>query len=165
MENQSFESLCILCDLFTIHFDFLFAIFTPATPEQPSIQDLSAPKGEIYEPPPSEHPILSSSYELRPNLIALVQESSFSGFYSKNPYHHLREFELVCSCYAIAGMSHDTLRWKLFPFSLVEEARQWYTHTLGSVNGNWSELRDKFCLKFFPQSRIVSLRRDILRFQ
>ena len=39
--------------------------------EQPSIQELSAPTGEFLEPPPSEHPILSSGYELRPDLIAM----------------------------------------------------------------------------------------------
>ena len=33
------------------------------------------------------------------------------------------------------------------------------------MNGSWDELRDKFCLSFFPQSRIVALRRDILCFQ
>ena len=113
--------------------------------------------GEFLEPPLFEHPILSSGYELCPDLIAMVRELSFSGLVSENPYHHLLEFELGCSCCAIAGMSHDTLRWKLFPFSLVEEARQWYTHTKGSVNGNWSELKDKFCLKLFPQSRIIAL--------
>ena len=62
-------------------------------------------------------------------------------------------------------MSHDTLKWKLFPFSLVEKAKQWYTYTVGSVNGSWDELRDKFCLSFFPQSYIVELQRDILCFQ
>jgi hypothetical protein len=72
----------------------------------------------------------------------MVQGSSFSGLDTENPYHHLREFEQVCSCYAIAGMSHDTLRWKLFPFSLVEEARQWYMHTVGSMNRSWGILRD-----------------------
>ena len=95
--------------------------------EQPSIQDLSAPKGEFLEPPPSEHPILPSGYELRPDLIAIFREFSFFGLDGGNPYHHLREFEQMCSCYAFAGMTHDTLRWKLFPFSLVKEARQWYT--------------------------------------
>ena len=35
----------------------------------------------------------------------------------------------------------------------------------GSVNGHWGELRDKFCLKFFPESRIITPRRDILYFQ
>jgi hypothetical protein len=62
-------------------------------------------------------------------------------------------------------ISHDTLRWKLFPFSLIEEARQWYTHTIGSMNRSLGELRDKFCLKFFPQSHVIALQRDILYFQ
>ena len=95
----------------------------------------------------------------------MVQELSFFGLDSENPYHHLRKFELVCSCSTIAWMSCDTLRWKLFPFSLVEEARQWYTRTVASMNGNWGELRDEFCLKFFPESRLVALRKDIICFQ
>ena len=117
--------------------------------EHPSIQDHSAPTSEFLEPPPSEHPILSSYYELRPDLIAMFREFSFSGLDGENPYHHLREFEQMCSCYAFAGMTHDTLSWKLFPFSLVEEARHWYTKNVESVNGSWSKLKDKFCLRFF----------------
>ena len=108
--------------------------------EQPSILGFSAPKGELLEPPQSEHPIIASSYELHPDLIAMVQKLSFFGLDSENPYHHLREFEQVCSCRAIAGMSHDTLKLKLFSFSLVERVKQWYTHTVGSMNGSWDEL-------------------------
>ena len=63
---------------------------------------------------------------------------------------------------SIAGMAQETLRWKLFPFSLIEKAKQWYTHSLGKVNGEWEELRDRFCLEFFPISRIASLRKEIL---
>ena len=136
MEKLSFKSFSILQNLFDIIFNFLSTTSTPATTEQPCIQDFAAPTGEILEPPPSEHPILSSGYELRPDLIAMVRDSSFPGIDSENPYHHLQEFEQVCSCYAFVGMTHDTLMWKLFPFSLVEEARQWYTHTVGSVNEN-----------------------------
>ena len=132
--------------------------------EQTSIQNFSAPNGELFELPQFEHPILAYSYKLRPDLITMVQKLSFSGLDSENPYHHLREFEQVCSCRAIAGMSHDTLKWKLSPFSLVEMVKQWYTHTVGSMNGSWDELRDKFCLSFVPHSRIVALRRDILCF-
>ena len=87
----------------------------------------------------------------------MVRELSFSGSVSENPYHHLLEFELGCSCCAIAGMSHDTLRWKLFPFSLVEEARQWYTHAVAIMNRNCGEIRNEFCLKFFPESRLIAL--------
>ena len=143
----------------------LSSIHIPSIMDQQSILSFSAHKGELLEHPQSEHPIHTSSYELHPNLIAMVQKLSFSGLDSENPYHHPREFEEVCSCRAIAGMSHNTLKWKLFPFSLGERAKQWYTHTVGSVNGSWDELRDKFSLSFFTQSCIVALRRDILCFQ
>ena len=49
-----------------------------------------------------------------------------------------------------------------FPSPLL---RRLNTYTIGSVNGSWDELRDKFCLSFFPQSRVIALRRDILCFQ
>ena len=94
----------------------------------------------------------------------MVREQTFLGHDNKNPYHHLREFEQLCSCLSIAGMAQETLRWKLFPFSLNERARQWYAQNVGNVNGEWEELRDRFCLAFFPISRLASLRKEILDF-
>ena len=132
--------------------------------ENLSIQNLSAPKGEFVEPPQSSKPITASSFELRPGVIAMVQEQTFSGYDNENPYHHLRKFEQLCSCLSIAGMAQETLRWKLFPFSLSERVRQWYAHNVGKVNKEWEEVRDRFCLAFFPISRIASLRKEILDF-
>jgi hypothetical protein len=126
-------------------------------------QNWSASKGEFAEPPPK--PNLSSGSELHPGLIALVRTQSFSGLENKNPCRHLLEFEEMCSCLSISGMTQETLRWKLFPFSLTEKAKQWYTHAVGSTNGDWEELKDKFYLAFFPTSCIVSLPRAILDFE
>jgi len=61
-------------------------------------------------------------------------------------------------------MTQETIKWKLFLFSLLGRAKQWYAHTVG-VNGNWDELQDKFCHAFFPLSRIVALQIEILTFQ
>jgi hypothetical protein len=55
--------------------------------------------------------------------------------------------------------------WKLFPSSLKGEAKQWYTNPIVSMNGDWEQLKDKFCLAFFPMSRINSLPRAILDFE
>ena len=104
----------------------------------PIIQ-LLAPKGKLLDPPPSSHPILTDGYELRPAFIAMVWEQSFSGIEDKNPYTHLKEFEQLCSCLTIASMTQETIKWKLFPFSHLGRANQWYAHTVG-VNGNWDEL-------------------------
>ena len=61
-------------------------------------------------------------------------------------------------------MAQETLRWKLFPFSLNERVRQWYAHNVGKVNGEWEELQYRFCLVFFPISRIAFMRKEILDF-
>ena len=62
-------------------------------------------------------------------------------------------------------MTQETLRWKLFPFSLTWKSKQWYTHVVESMNGVWDELKDKFHLAFFPMSHIDSLPRAILDFE
>jgi hypothetical protein len=122
-----------------------------------------APKGEFAEPPPK--PNLSSSGELHPCLKAMVWAQPFSRLDSENPCHHLLEFEEICSYLSISGMTQEKLKWKLFPFSLMGKAKQWYTFAVESMNGDWDELKDKFCLAFFPMSRINSLPRAILDFE
>nr|AAL77115.1 Putative Athila retroelement ORF1 protein [Oryza sativa]AAM01183.1 Hypothetical protein similar to putative retroelements [Oryza sativa Japonica Group]AAP52398.1 hypothetical protein LOC_Os10g09640 [Oryza sativa Japonica Group] len=130
-----------------------------------SIFQLSVPRGEFYEPPPSSEHILSPGYQIRPKFISMVREKSFSGLGQENPYHHLREFEQLCSCLKIRGMKQEVVQWRLFPFSLHERAKQWYTSTVECVNGNWEKLRDRFCLAFFAVTRITTLRVEILSFR
>ena len=126
----------------------------------PIIQ-FAAPKGVSLEPPPSSKPILTNSYEIHPCFITQVQELSFSRGKDDNPYAHIREIEEVCSCLHISGMSHETLKWNLFPFSLTGLAKLWYSRTVESVQGEWEVLQAKFCLTFFPISRVIHLRREV----
>ena len=113
-----------------------------------SNSNMSASKGEF--PEPSSKPNLSFGYELHPGMIAMVRAQPFSGLENENPCHHLHEFEEMCSCLRISGMTQQTLKWKLFPFSLMGKAKQWYTFAIESTNGDWDELKDKFCLAFSP---------------
>jgi hypothetical protein len=78
-----------------------------------------APNSDLLEPPPSSYPILTYGYELCLAFIAMVEEKSFFGLADEDPYTHLREFEQLCSCWSIAGMTQETLKWKLFPFFLL----------------------------------------------
>ena len=75
--------------------------------------------------------------EICPCFITKDQEQSFSREKHDNPYAHLRELEQVCSCLHILGMSHETLKWKLFLFSLTGLAKLWYAQTIESVQGDW----------------------------
>jgi hypothetical protein len=65
----------------------------------------------------------------------------------------------------IEGMNQQTLKCKLFPFSLVGGAKKWYYSSVGSMEGSWDKLREKFCLTFFSMSRVVTLRLEILSFK
>ena len=65
----------------------------------------------------------------------------------------------------ILGMTPEALRWKLFPFSLIERAEQWYTRMIGNMSGDWEELRDDFCYSFSLTECIDSLLTDILDFE
>ena len=86
--------------------------FSPSYPVVPS--------SEYLEPPPSCYPILSDGYEIHPSLVAMVRAQSFSGKKDECPYAHLQIFEENCSLLIILGISQNTLRWKLFPFSLTQ---------------------------------------------
>lgn len=133
--------------------------------EQPTIQNLSAPRADLCEPSCSSKPILSDGYEISPGFIAMIREQTFSGSIGENPYLYLRDLELVCSCLSIVGMTHETLKWKLFPFSLRDKAKQWYTMSVKKFHGEWEELKCNFCLTFFPLTRVINLRLDILSFR
>jgi hypothetical protein len=39
----------------------------------------------------------------------MVKDQSFSGEVNENLYSHLREFEQICACLHIEGMSYETL--------------------------------------------------------
>ena len=87
------------------------------------IYQYAKPMSAHLEPPKSSEPIITPGYELCPYFIKLIREQSFSGEGDENPYTHLREFEQTCACLHIAGMSRETLKWKLFLFSLTGTAR------------------------------------------
>ena len=95
----------------------------------------------------------------------MIQNLSFSGKEDENSYLHIRDFEQTCDCLHIEGISDKTLRWKVFPFSLRGEARQWYSQKLSQQRGEWGILRANFCLDFYFLDRIGDLRLKVLSFK
>jgi hypothetical protein len=61
-------------------------------------------------------------------------------------------------------MNHETLKWKAFPFSPMGWAKQWYNLHVSSYHGSWVILKNQFYLTFFPLSKIIYLRNEVLNF-
>ena len=130
-----------------------------------SIHESAIPLATDLLPWESSQPIQTSQYKLSSRLIAMIQNLSFSGKEDENPYLHIRDFEQTCDCLRIEGISDKTLRWKLFPFSLRGEARQWYSQKVSQQRGEWGVLRANFCLDFYSLDRIADLRLEVLSFK
>jgi hypothetical protein len=103
----------------------------------------------MLEPPPSSQPILIHGYKLHPAFIAMVRDKPFSGLKNKNPYTQLREFEHLCSCLAIAGMTHETIKWKIVSFLTLGKSETVVCSFRMRCNGDWDELQKNFGLAFF----------------
>jgi len=99
--------------------------------ESQLLYQYGAPSGSNLQPKESSKPITSSGYGLCPGLIKLVREHFFDNS-SENPYSHLADFEHTCLCLKIKSMADETLRWKLFPFSLTGQAKKWYNRYVGN---------------------------------
>jgi hypothetical protein len=66
------------------------------------------------------------SFELKPNLINMVQQSPFCGKASEDANAHLQHVLEICSTFTIRGVSQDVVHFRLFPFSLLGKAKQWF---------------------------------------
>ena len=137
-----FEPSCPCVFSFTFSFLLSFLLFYPYTMSSSSIHQLSTSDDEFSEPSTFSRPFTTSGYELHPRIIAMVRAQTFSGLETKDPDLHLQVFEELCLCLVIPGMSQETLKWKLFPFSLVGKAENGILTTWGvrSMIGKSSEM-------------------------
>jgi hypothetical protein len=94
----------------------------------------------------------------------LVREWNFAAGLDENPYKHLQDFEEICATLMISGMNHETLKWKAFLFSLTGWAKQWYKLHVSHCHCSWVILKDQFYFAFFPLSKIIDLRNEVLNF-
>ncbi|CAL5204221.1 unnamed protein product [Lathyrus oleraceus] len=105
------------------------------------------------------------SFEIDPSLISLIMTSyQFGGLPSEDPNVHLQDFLLICSTTKCDGLCEDGLRLRLFPFSLKDKAMLWFRSLPARSITTWDQLVTKFRAKYFPLSRLMKTRIDIVEF-
>lgn len=64
-------------------------------------------------------------YEIKPNLVSIVQHDQFGGSTSEDACMHLHNFTELCNMTHIRDYDLDALKLHLFPFSLRGKAKEW----------------------------------------
>ncbi|KAL6579505.1 hypothetical protein OROMI_009721 [Orobanche minor] len=104
----------------------------------------------------------ATHFELKPSIIQLLP--SFYGLEREDPYMHVKEFLDICSTFRFQNFSEESVKLRLFPFSLKDKAKVWLNSLQAKTITSWDQLVNKFLAKFFPMSKTDSLRREISEF-
>ena len=104
------------------------------------------------------------NFELKSSLINMVQASPFCGKPNEDANAHLQNFLELCKTITIRGVTANAIRLRLFPFSLLGKAKQWFYQNKKAVS-TWDKCSTTFFAKFFPLGKTNALRGRITSFQ
>nr|GEY13252.1 reverse transcriptase domain-containing protein [Tanacetum cinerariifolium] len=64
-------------------------------------------------------------FEIRTNLLQLVQANPYHGFERENPHTHINNFKRITSTLKFRDVPKDVIRLMMFPYSLEGSTRVW----------------------------------------
>nr|KAJ0198196.1 hypothetical protein LSAT_V11C700362320 [Lactuca sativa] len=100
--------------------------------------------------------------EVRPQLISVLPV--FRGHKTDDPYNHLYECLAIANANTPRGTNRDSFRLHLFPFTLKEKAKYWFTSLAPHSITTWEQLKTKFLQEFYPASKTMEIRKAIQDF-
>src|SRR3989337_758311 len=103
----------------------------------------------------------AESCEINVALLNLVMKDQFSGLPSEDAASHLNNFVDLCDTQKKKDVDNDIVKLKLFPFSLRDHAKIWFSSLPRNSIDSWDKCKDAFITKYFPPAKIISLRTQI----
>ncbi|GKE12937.1 reverse transcriptase domain-containing protein [Tanacetum coccineum] len=121
--------------------------------------------GNFEDPSPIIYPAAAngvvSNFKIQLNLIAILPV--FRG--REEPYAHLREFFSIADTYQVNNTTKDGVRLCLFPFSLKDQAKAWFSSLEPGSIHSWSEMQSAFLDEFYSISKTAAIRNKIKSFR
>ncbi|GJX07277.1 reverse transcriptase domain-containing protein [Tanacetum coccineum] len=108
--------------------------------------------------------INAGHFEIKTNLLQLVQANPFHGYERENPHAHINSFKRITSTLRFRDVPNDVIKLMMFPYSLEGAARLWYEKEPPNSILTWEDLVAKFVNQFFPPSKTTHLKNEISRF-
>nr|GEZ86212.1 reverse transcriptase domain-containing protein [Tanacetum cinerariifolium] len=88
--------------------------------------------------------INADHFEIKMNLLQLVQVNPYHGFKRENPHTHINNFKRITSTLKFRDVPNDVIKLMMFPYSLEGNARVWYNKEPPNSILTWEDLLNKF---------------------
>src|SRR5215216_615645 len=92
-------------------------------------------------------------------------KDQFSDTPNEDVASHLNTFVELCDILKKKYVDNDIVKLKLFPFSLRDHAKIWFSSLPHNSIDSWNKCKDAFITKYFPPAKIISLRNQIMNFK
>jgi hypothetical protein len=129
-------------------------------PQEHKIRELCTP--DIIDVPILNLAEIGRPFEIKTSTIRMVQHSTFTG--KEDPNHHLQAFVQLCQTFNMDGVTQDQMRARLFLFSLLEKALQWFYSQPAETVQDWNALMRAFMKEYYSPGKTQSLRKKIASF-
>jgi hypothetical protein len=107
----------------------------------------------------------AESYEIKLELILIIQREAFAGDPENNPYQHIENFTTLCSMVRLPAWRDDERKLILFPFSLKGKAKEWLYSKPDVDFTSWQGISNAFLSYYYSQKEIYERRFDIMSFK
>jgi hypothetical protein len=105
-------------------------------PQERKIRELCTPN--IIDLPILNLVGIGRPFEIKTSTIRMVQHSPFTG--KEDPNLHLQAFIQLCQTFNMDGVTQDQMRERLFLFSLLGKALQWFHSQPAETVQDWNAL-------------------------
>ena len=95
----------------------------------------------------------AESCEINTALLNLVMKDQFAGLPSEDAATHLNSFVDLCDMQKKKDLDNDIVKFKLFPFSLRDRAKAWFSSLPKNSIDSWNKCKDAFISKYFPPAK------------
>ncbi|GJZ25270.1 reverse transcriptase domain-containing protein [Tanacetum coccineum] len=100
--------------------------------------------------------INADHFEIKTNLLQLVQASPFHGFERENPHTHINNFKRITSTLKFRDVPNDVIKLMMFPYSLEGAARVWVNTNSRESSSKTDKRIDKLADQILTLVEIVS---------
>nr|GEV85363.1 reverse transcriptase domain-containing protein [Tanacetum cinerariifolium] len=87
--------------------------------------------------------INANHFEIKKNLLQLVQANPYHGFKGENPHTHINNFKRITSTLKFRDVPNDVIKLMMFPYSLEGAARVWMNTTSRENTSKTDDRTDK----------------------